>query len=392
MTRPPPGLWAPSSQSSAPEGALGERAAVQPLQPCRPVDGGEASLDRRRRDREAAAPDGGDREPGIAELVPAGQARARQVEQPVLVLEDKPAALGKGDPVAVAGEDRGGEPGGVRLDHLHHLRDLRCHHRRAAALDDARLLAGDLAERVAEELFVVERDRRDRRDQRIVDDIGGVVAAAKPDLEQGEVGRMAREEEDRRRGGDLELRDRRAVVDALDLEERLDQRVLADEAAAAGAAEPDALMETDEMRRGVDMGRLPRRLDHGAEEGGGRSLAVGAGDVDDRRQAPLGMPEPRQEHAHAVEREVDLARIERLEALEDRAGMVHPGSPARPRPARAGPAAAPAPAPGRRAAGRCGRSSRAACGDARRGRSSRGRGDIPPAGSLPAASRGWSAR
>ena len=60
-----------------------------------------------------------------------------------------------------------------------------------AALQDAGLLRRDAGEVGAEELGVVVADRGDHRGERPVDDVGGVEAAAEPDLEQAEIGRDA---------------------------------------------------------------------------------------------------------------------------------------------------------------------------------------------------------
>ena len=50
------------------------------------------------------------------------------------------------------------------------------------------------------------------------------------------------------------------------------------------AGEADALVEADQMRAGVDVGLEAGRLDRRAQEGAGRALAVGPGDMEDRRQ------------------------------------------------------------------------------------------------------------
>ena len=178
---------------------------------------------------------------------------------------------------------------------------------------------------VAEELLVVERDLGDHRDQRIGDDVGGVVAAAEAHLEQQVVRRVIGEELEGGGGGDLELRDRRAGIGVLDRDQHLDQLVLVDETAAARRADAHALVEAHEMGRGVDVHRLAGRLQHGAQEGGGGALAVGAGDVDDRRQAQVGTAELVHQDRHAVQRQVDLARIERAESLKNGGGAVHAG-------------------------------------------------------------------
>ena len=75
-----------------------------------------------------------------------------------------------------------------------------------------------------------------------------------------------------------------AAVGALAFLQRGGQRLVGDQPPAARRAEPEALVEAHQMRRGVDMDALARRLQHRAHEGDGRALAVGAGDVDDRRQ------------------------------------------------------------------------------------------------------------
>ena len=50
----------------------------------------------------------------------------------------------------------------------------------------------------------------------------------------------------------------------------------------------------------------------------GRAFAVGARDVEDRRQAAFGMAEPFQQRAHPVEREVDRLRVKAHQPFEDR--------------------------------------------------------------------------
>ena len=85
--------------------------------------------------------------------------------------------------------------------------------------------------------------------------------------------------------------------------EHIDELGLADGAClAVGAGELDALAEAHQMRRGVDVHALARRLQHGLEIGDGRALAVGAGDVDDGRQAVLGVAELAQQALDAAER------------------------------------------------------------------------------------------
>ena len=90
------------------------------------------------------------------------------------------------------------------------------------------------------------------------------------------------------------------------------------------AGEPDALVEAREVRRGVGVHRQARGLEPGAQHGDDRALAVGAGDMDDRRQPALRVAERGQEPLDAAEREVDDLRVQRGQAGEDRvAGRAH---------------------------------------------------------------------
>ena len=55
-----------------------------------------------------------------------------------------------------------------------------------------------------------------------------------------------------------------------------------------------------------------------AHEGDGRALAVGAGDVDHRRQLALGMIERGQQPLDAIERQIDAFGMQRGQPRDDR--------------------------------------------------------------------------
>ena len=146
------GVAGRAASTSAPAG--------QALQPRRPVD------DRRGRPRSPTVGTPRPARRSAAMAVPAlvnwwrpTSRGARQVEEPVLVLVDQPAALGIGDPVAVGDEQRRAVPRRLAPRSGEHRLGSAARRRRPAALDDAGLLGGDVVERVAEELLVVERDR-----------------------------------------------------------------------------------------------------------------------------------------------------------------------------------------------------------------------------------------
>ncbi len=113
---------------------------------------------------------------------------------------------------------------------------------------------------------------------------------------------MLREQHEGRRGFDLEQRDRRVAVGALAFGERFGKLSVRREHAAAAGAEPETLVDPHQIRRSVDVHAFTRGLQHRAQERNGRTLAVGACHMDDRRHALLGIAEPLQHAADAVER------------------------------------------------------------------------------------------
>src|SRR5271154_2561986 len=118
-------------------------------------------------------------------------------------MDGAPALLGRG-PVLAGDLERCGEPCRLALDDGERLARLAGDDRRHAALEDAGLLGGDLFDRVAEKLVVIEREPRDHARQRTLDHIGSVEAAAEPNFEEREIRRMAREHDKCRGSLDLE--------------------------------------------------------------------------------------------------------------------------------------------------------------------------------------------
>jgi hypothetical protein len=109
--------------------------------------------------------------------------RRRQVEQSVAVLINQAAAFFGRRPMLTGNDERRLDARGLPLDDGKGLAHLRCHRRRHAGLEDAGFLGGDLGNRIAEEIAVVERYPRNRACQRTLDDVGGIQASAEPDLE-----------------------------------------------------------------------------------------------------------------------------------------------------------------------------------------------------------------
>jgi hypothetical protein len=116
----------------------------------------------------------------------------------------------------------------VPLDDGEHRVGLRRDHRWHAGLEDRGLLGGDRLQRGAKKFQVVHRDRHNHAGERLVDHVGGIEPAAETDFQQQHVGRVAREQQERRGGLDLEHRDRRIAVGALAFRQRIGQGLVGD--------------------------------------------------------------------------------------------------------------------------------------------------------------------
>ena len=104
-----------------------------------------------------------------------------------------------------------------------------------------------------------------------------------------------------------------AAVRRLALLEEIDQPLLLDQP----AGEADALVEADEMGRGVDMHRSARRLEDRPQIGQDRALAVGAGDMDRGRRLALGVAERGQQPLDATQRQVDDLGVKARQPFQD---------------------------------------------------------------------------
>jgi hypothetical protein len=132
-------------------------------------------------------------------------------------------------------------------------------------------------------LSVVPRKLGDAADYGLFDDIGGVKAAAQTHFDDAGVGGMLGEGKKGGGGGDFEEAGADPFCDIEDAGEIGGQRFVGNQL----AADPDAFVEAHQMGRGEDMDGLPVRFERGAQEGAGRAFAVGASNMEDRRQGAV---------------------------------------------------------------------------------------------------------
>ena len=160
---------------------------------------------------------------------------------------------------------------------------LRRNHQRHTRLGDPGLFPGDRFQIIPEEHRVVEADRRDNRHQRLINNIGGVQTAAQANLEKADVSRVLGKRQQGGCGGHLEKGYRLPFVGRLHPFQDFNQVIFFNQ----GSGQPDAFAERNQMGRGIDMNPETRSLQDGSQGRHHRSLAVGPGDVNDRRKFPL---------------------------------------------------------------------------------------------------------
>ena len=151
-----------------------------------------------------------------------------------------------------------------------------------AGLENAGFFAGDFAQGVAEEIFVIEIHARDDGDGGR-ENICGVEAAAEADFENGEVHTLLREVFEGHGGDAFEIGGMSAQFAAgqklfdgvVNFGEDGGEGVVADFL----AIDANALVYFFEMRRSIEAGAQPGVAEDRFQKRGGRTFAVGAGDV-----------------------------------------------------------------------------------------------------------------
>jgi hypothetical protein len=128
---------------------------------------------------------------------------------------------------------------------------------------------------------MVDAELRDAGDDRLRDDVGRVEPPTEPDLDDAGIGGRTGEGEECRCGRDLEKARADITAGVEHFFEQWREFGIRDQR----TGEADTFVEADEMGARIDMRRVARRLDRRAQEGAGRSLAVGAGDMEYRRLA-----------------------------------------------------------------------------------------------------------
>ena len=172
----------------------------------------------------------------------------------------------------------------------------------ASRLDDASLLSSDLADGVAEQIGMVEADARDDGNVGCRNDVGGVQAAAKADLQHRNLASHLGEMQERHRRHKLELRwvvtgFHRHLLGMLPHLQRDARKVGHADVLAVHA---DALFEALDERAGEPAHAVASGLQHVGDIGARAALPVRARNMHDA-QTVLGVAQARKQLADAIE-------------------------------------------------------------------------------------------
>jgi hypothetical protein len=165
---------------------------------------------------------------------------------------------------------------------------------------------------------MVDGNGGDGRQKGALDDIRCVEPSAQAGLKEHDVGRMLREGEEGRCGGDLEESDRLAAIGFFGALQDVEKRALADGPGAARRADGDPFVEMPQMRRCEHVHLEPRGLQHRPQEGDDGAFAVRPRHVNDRRHRLVRIAKRRQQPLDAVERQVNRLRVKMGESRQER--------------------------------------------------------------------------
>ena len=152
---------------------------------------------------------------------------------------------------------------------------------------------------------MVDRDRRDHRERRPLHHVGGVEASPEPGLQKCDLRRARTKRQKRRRGRDLEERDRRAGIGFLGLVERGHKGAVID----GLPVDQDPFVESQQVRGHVGIDRAPGCPLHGVQHRDNGPLPVGAGHMHHMTQIPLGIAQLPKQVLDSLQRKVDGSRM-----------------------------------------------------------------------------------
>ncbi len=155
-----------------------------------------------------------------------------------------------------------------------------------------------------QECLVIDTQRGDPADRRGRDDVRRIEPPAEADLDDAIVGGDACEGEEGGGGGDFE----KARLHTIGFVEHLFEQCREQRVVDERPGETDAFVEANEMRAGIAVDLAPARFEDRAEIGAGRSLAIGARDMEGARELVLRIAEARAQFGDALEPEDVAAR------------------------------------------------------------------------------------
>ena len=159
---------------------------------------------------------------------------------------------------------------------------------------------------------MIDAQRGDAASRRAGNHIGCVKPPAKAHLDHAGVRRVPRESQKAGRRGHFEEAGGQVFAGIQHFGEQAGQFFVGNQL----AGDADALVIAHQMRLGRRVDREALGFQHGAQVGAGRSFAVGAGNVEGRRQAGLRIAEPGEHRGDGFEAKAALRQGERGEPVK----------------------------------------------------------------------------
>ena len=156
---------------------------------------------------------------------------------------------------------------------------------------------------------MIERDGRQDRGERFVDDVCRVEPAAEAGFEQNDIGGIFGEGEERGGRCDLEKCDGLAGVCGLCAAQNIREVHFTDRAGAARPGKHDPLVKPAQVRRDEGMRAVARGFQHALKKSDNRSLPIRPGHVNDGRNLAMRISERSQQALDAPEGQVDALRV-----------------------------------------------------------------------------------
>jgi len=193
-------------------------------------------------------------------------------------------------------------------------------------LHDACLFGGDQLHPITKIGLMIQRNRHDDGDGRIVDHIGRIETPTQTNLHDGCIGGLFRKKHEHRGSQDFENRDRLACIGSFNTAQRIRKDSILDITAHFPVnADTITFVPVHQMWRGMDVHGKACRLQKCSAKGRDGTLTIGASNMDNRWHSVLGIAEFFKKTGNSVERKIEPLGVELHQLFNDLLGLTDRG-------------------------------------------------------------------